>query len=136
METKEFTLRPVKEKDALEKSLAKDEFENVTWYTHMIYLEIYVVLSKEKKVNLTISSHSDDKAMEVAEQVAELYGETKYSISFFKGGSKINLNDKLADLGLGYYKVKKRSIVLVSLLKRRSRRTKDIQQILACRCAL
>jgi hypothetical protein len=44
--------------------------------------------------------------MEVAEHVAELFGETKYSISFFKGGNKIDLNNKLAELGLGYYKVK------------------------------
>lgn len=99
-------LRPVKEKEALEKALAKDELDKVTWYTHQIWLEVYVVLSKDKKVNLTLSSHSDDKAMEVAEHVAELFGETKYSISFFKGGNKIDLNNKLAELGLGYYKVK------------------------------
>ena len=40
----------------------------------------------------------------IAEQIADLFGETKYSISFFVAGQKINLNDKLADLNIGYYK--------------------------------
>ena len=53
---------------------------------------------------MTLSVLADDKAMAIAEQIADLFGETKYSISFFMGGQKINLNDKLADLNLGYYK--------------------------------
>ena len=65
-----------------------------------------MVLNFDKKYNMTISAHTDDKAMAVAEQLAELFGETKYSISFFMDGQKINLNDKLADLNIGYYKSK------------------------------
>lgn len=53
---------------------------------------------------ITLSASADDKAMAIAEQIADLFGETKYSISFFMSGQKINLNDKLADLNLGYYK--------------------------------
>lgn len=42
--------------------------------------------------------------MAIADQVADIFGETKYSISFFTAGQKINLNDKLADLNIGYFK--------------------------------
>lgn len=31
-----------------------------------------------------------------------MFGETKYSISFFYKAAKINLNDRLADIGLGW----------------------------------
>ena len=40
--------------------------------------------------------------MAFAEQIADLYNETKYSISFFYNGAKINLNQAIATLGLGY----------------------------------
>jgi hypothetical protein len=62
------------------------------------------MLSEEKRVAMTISASADDKAMAMGEQIADLFGETKYSISFFMSGQKINLNDKLGDLNLGYYK--------------------------------
>lgn len=64
---------------------------------------MYVILSEDKKINMTLSAGADDKAMAIAEQIADLFGETKYSISFFMGGQKINLNDKLADLDIGFY---------------------------------
>ena len=35
--------------------------------------------------------------------MADLFGETKYSISFFQNGQKINLNDRVGDIGIGYY---------------------------------
>lgn len=99
----ELMLLPVKDRHLLEQEKTKEELEGATWFTNKIYLEICVILSHDKKVNLTLSMHSDDKAMQMAEQVADLFGETKYSISFFRGAAKINLNDKLADLGLGFY---------------------------------
>ena len=76
----------------------------VTRFSNYISLQVYVILSEEKRVSITLSASADDKAMAIAEQIADLYGETKYSISFFMSGQKINLNDKLADLNLGYYK--------------------------------
>ena len=86
--------------------MTKEELQGITWFSNQVYLEVFVVLNHDKKVNLTLPMHSDNKAMEVAEHVAELFGETKYSISFFVESAKINLNDKLADLNLGYYKIK------------------------------
>lgn len=77
---------------------------DATRFTNQISLQVRVILSEDKKVSFTLSASADDKAMAVAEQIADLFGETKYSISFFTGGQKINLNDKLADLNLGYYK--------------------------------
>lgn len=44
--------------------------------------------------------------MVFAEQIADLYNETKYSISFFYKGQKINLNQAIATLGLGYADLK------------------------------
>jgi hypothetical protein len=41
--------------------------------------------------------------MVVAEQIADLFAETKYSISFFYNSQKINLNDRIADIGIGYF---------------------------------
>ena len=54
-------------------------------------------------MTMTLTAQADDKAMAIAEQIADLFGETKYSVSFFTAGQKINLNDKLADLNIGYY---------------------------------
>lgn len=60
------------------------------------------MLSKDKCGTVTISLNTNDKAMKIAEQIAELFGETKYSISFFINATKINLNVKVGDLCLGY----------------------------------
>jgi len=46
---------------------------------------------------------TNDKAMVIAEQIADLFAETKYSISFFYNSQKINLNDRIADLGIGFH---------------------------------
>jgi hypothetical protein len=57
-----------------------------TLFTNQISLQVYVILSEDKKVMLTLPVSADDKAMAIAEQIADLFGETKYSISFFMGG--------------------------------------------------
>ena len=44
------------------------------------------MLAEDKRYNMTLSVSADDKAMAIAEQIADLFGETKYSISFFMGG--------------------------------------------------
>lgn len=67
-------------------------------------LQVLVILSEDKKVTMTMSLQADDKAMAIADQIADIFGETKYSISFFSGGHKINLNDKLAELNLGFFR--------------------------------
>ena len=76
----------------------------ITRYSNQVQLQVYVILSEEKKVTMTLTVQADDKAMAIADQIAEIFGETKYSISFFSAGQKINLNDKVADLNIGYYK--------------------------------
>ena len=64
-----------------------------------------------------MSVNSNDKAMVIAEQISELFGETKYSISFFMNSAKIDLNAKIADLGIGYYKDNKESSVEILCMK-------------------
>lgn len=100
-ETQTLTLQSI-----TKKAESTDQIQELTLFSNQIYLQVYVVLNFDKKYNMTVSSHADDKMMAVAEQLADLFGETKYSISFFMDGQKINLNDKLADLGLGYYRSK------------------------------
>lgn len=40
--------------------------------------------------------------MKIVEQIGDIFGETKYSITLFGKGKKLNLNQKIADLGVGY----------------------------------
>jgi len=40
--------------------------------------------------------------MNVLEQLAELFGETKYSISLFGKGRKLNAADKFSELCIGF----------------------------------
>ena len=47
--------------------------------------------------------NTNDKAMAIAEQVADLFAETKYSISFFYRSCKLNLNERIADIGIGFH---------------------------------
>lgn len=58
----------------------------VTYFSNLVKLQVYVILSEEKKVTMTLTVQADDKAMAIADQIAEIFGETKYSISFFTGG--------------------------------------------------
>jgi hypothetical protein len=51
---------------------------------------------------VTMKFNTNDKAMAIAEQIADLFAETKYSISFFYNSQKLNLNDRIADIGIGY----------------------------------
>ena len=72
----------------------------VAWTT-TVNINVRCILSEEKKQTVLLKVNTNDKAMVVAEQIADLFGETKYSISFFYNSSKINLNDRLADIGIG-----------------------------------
>ena len=59
-------------------------------------------MAEGKTQTLRYKLKTNDKAMAFAEQIADLFNETKYSISFFYNGAKINLNSTIASLGIGY----------------------------------
>lgn len=89
-------LGPVKEK----------EFEGNTW-TNQVKLNVRCILSQDKKQVVQLKMNVNDKAMAIAEQIADLFAETKYSISFFLNAQKVNLNDLIADLGIGWSPLEK-----------------------------
>ena len=76
--------------------------EEKTIWQNTIFLKIKAILSSEKTTTVEYKLKTNDKAMAFAEQIADLYNETKYSISFFYNGAKINLNQAIATLGIGY----------------------------------
>ena len=45
---------------------------------------------------------TEDKAIAISEQIANLFSETKYSTSLFSNNKKIGANQRLCDLKLGY----------------------------------
>jgi hypothetical protein len=45
---------------------------------------------------------SSSKILDLAEQVADIFGETKYSTSFFNKGKKLGVNEKIGDLNIGF----------------------------------
>lgn len=79
----------------------KDPPEGFTKWTDTVNVNVRCILSEEKKQTVLLKVNTNDKAMVVAEQIADLFGETKYSISLFFKSAKINLNDRIADIGLG-----------------------------------
>jgi hypothetical protein len=75
--------------------------EGFTAWTNTVNVNVRSILVEEKKQTVLLKVNANDKAMVIAEQIADLFGETKYSISFFFKKNKINLNDRIADIGLG-----------------------------------
>ena len=55
--------------------------------------------------------------MNVAEQIADLVSETKYSISLFSNGQRLNLNDRIGDLRLGHESTKSQVLSHIICLK-------------------
>lgn len=67
---------------------APDEMEDIPiqrWTASMVVV-VKCILTEDKVQTVSLRLHSNDKAMSLAEQIADLFGETKYSISFFFKG--------------------------------------------------
>ena len=88
-------LQPIPEQDY-------SSSENNLW-TNKINLKVKCTLAQDKIQTIKMKVSTNDKAMVVAEQIADLFAETKYSISFFYNSQKINLNDRIADIGIGFH---------------------------------
>lgn len=55
----------------------------ITKWSNTFRVNVRIILSDEKRQTVDIMVGANDKAMAIAEQMADLFGETKYSISFF-----------------------------------------------------
>ena len=79
----------------------KEGADAVKW-TAKVFVNVRVVLTENKTHTVKLSFHADERAVWVAETIAEMFGEHKYSVSFFSDAQKINLNDKMGDLQIGF----------------------------------
>jgi hypothetical protein len=57
--------------------------DGFTRWTNTVNINVRSILSEDKKQMVMLKLNVNDKAMVIAEQIADLFGETKYSISFF-----------------------------------------------------
>ena len=76
-DTQMLILPPIPEQDY-------SSSENNLW-TNKINLKVKCTLAQDKKQTICMKVGTNDKAMVVAEQIADLFAETKYAISFFYG---------------------------------------------------
>lgn len=67
------------------KSIDISPSEGFSAWTNTVNINVRCILSEEKKQTVLLKVNTNDKAMVIAEQIADLFGETKYSISFFYG---------------------------------------------------
>ena len=67
-------------------------------YTTRVSIKARVVLGEDKKQTVEINVGVNEQLVRVAEIIADLVGETKYTISLFNGGKLINTNSTVAQL--------------------------------------
>ena len=60
-------------------------------------LTIRVVASEEKKLTIKMKRNANDKLMDVAKEMADFLGESKYGLSFFYKGECLQLSSRLGD---------------------------------------
>lgn len=58
-------------------------------------------MDEDKRVSLILNKQANDKIKQVAEEIADLEGISKYSITFFYKGEKLNFGERLGDRGIG-----------------------------------
>ena len=73
--------------------LHSDNYGSV--WTKQIHVKIRVILSNDKIQTVKLCCKVTDKIMSVQEQIANLFGETKYSTSIFAKGKKCSANESL-----------------------------------------
>jgi len=66
-----------------------------------VEISVRVLTAEDKKLSIIIKKPANDKIKSIAEELAELLGLSKYSLTFFYKGEKLNFSEKLADKGIG-----------------------------------
>ena len=63
-------------------------------------VSIRVIQTEEKKFTVKYKVDTNATCLKFIEPLADYINETKYSISLFYKGGKINVNDQIANLGI------------------------------------
>lgn len=66
-----------------------------------VEVSVRVVTSEDKKLSIIIKKPANDKIKAIAEELAELLGLSKYSLTFFYRGEKVNFAERLGDRRIG-----------------------------------
>ena len=66
-----------------------------------VEVPIRVVISEDKRFSVTLRRSANDKLKMLAEDLGELLGMSKYSLTFFYNGDKVGLNERLGDREIG-----------------------------------
>lgn len=66
-----------------------------------VEISIRVVVSEEKRFSLIVKRSSNDKIKMIAEEIGDLLGLTKYSLTFFYQGDKVTLTERIGDRDIG-----------------------------------
>ncbi len=66
-----------------------------------IELSIRVVISEDKRFSLVVKKQANDKIKAVAEELSELLNLSKYALTFFFKGDKVDFNERLGDREIG-----------------------------------
>lgn len=72
----------------------------VTLWTNVVKIKIRVIQSQEKIYTVEYKVDANSTCLKFIEALADFSNETKYSISLFYKGQKINVNDQIANLGI------------------------------------
>ena len=85
-----------------ERMLELNEDNHKKTWTTIVNLQVQTILSQEKKQTVVLKVNINDTILKVVDLIGDLFGETKYSITLFAKGKKLNLNQKIANVGIGY----------------------------------
>jgi hypothetical protein len=66
-----------------------------------VEVSIRVIMSEDKKFSIILQKGANDKIKQVAEELSELLSISKYGLTFFYKGDKLNFGERLGDRGIG-----------------------------------
>lgn len=58
-------------------------------------------MNEDKKFSIILQKNANDKIKQVAEELSELLGVSRYHLTFFYKGEKCNFGERLGDRGIG-----------------------------------
>jgi hypothetical protein len=66
-----------------------------------VEVSVRVIMDEEKRFSIILKRAANDKIKSIAEELAELLAISKYSLTFFFRGEKVNLGERLGDRAIG-----------------------------------
>lgn len=68
---------------------------------NVVEIQVRVIISENQKFTLTMQKMSNDKIKVVAEELSEMLNISKYALTFFYKGDKVNMNERFGDKDIG-----------------------------------